>query len=319
MRERTTRKNDKKEHINLSMNRSTMRKGPYDPAVTARKGKNAEIFSETIAAINDSFYTAPSGKLVNLPPLRPMLEGAECWHREQPVVDAPEVVGGTEIVVENNDCIEAAKRLVARGYNPVMLNFASGGHPGGGVENGARAQEETLCRRSTLARSIYTFDEEYARNYHYTHRKGNNYPLENLNFSAIYSPYVTFFREGLDCTFMEEPFQCAVVTCAALNLNGRYSLKLTRDGNMPPQAKSITANKIRTIFRLALRHYHNALVLGAFGCGAFRNPPEEMASIFKSVLNEDEFRNKFLLVTFAIIEDHNSRNVNLRAFRKVFE
>lgn len=300
------------------MNSNIMRKGPYDPVVTARKERNAEIFSETIAVINDCYYTAPSGKLVNLPPLRPMLEGAECWHREQPVVDAPVVAGGTEIIVENNDCIETARRLVAKGYNPLMLNFASGGHPGGGVENGARAQEETLCRRSTLARSIYTFDEKYARNYHYTHRKGNNYPLDNLNFSAIYSPYVTFFREGLDCTFMEDPFQCAVVTCAALNLNGRHPLKLTRDGNMPPQAKSITANKIRTIFRLALRHHHDALVLGAFGCGAFRNPPEEMASIFKSVLNEDEFRNKFLLVTFAIIEDHNSNNVNLRAFRKVF-
>ena len=295
-----------------------MRKGPYDPAVTARKARNAEIFSETIAAINDGGYTAPSGKVVDLPRLRPMLEGAECWHREQPVVDAPVVAGGTKIIVKNNDCIEVAKRLVAEGYKPAMLNFASAGHPGGGVETGARAQEETLCRRSTLARSIYTFAEEYSWKYHYTHRKGNNYPLVNLNFSAIYSPDVTFFREGLDCTFMEEPFQCAVITCAALNLNGRYDLKLTRDGNMPPQARLITANKIRTIFRLALRHHHDALVLGAFGCGAFRNPPEEMASIFKSVLNEDEFRDRFRLVTFAIIEDHNSHNVNLQAFRKVF-
>ena len=77
------------------MNSNIMRKGPYDPAVTARKERNAEIFSETIAVINDCYYTAPSGKLVNLPPLRPMLEGAECWHREQPVVDAPVVAGGT--------------------------------------------------------------------------------------------------------------------------------------------------------------------------------------------------------------------------------
>lgn len=295
-----------------------MRKGPYDPAVTERKEKNAKIFSETIAVINDGSYTAPSGKVVDLPRLRPMLEGAECSHQELHSVDAPVVADGTEIIVENKDCIEVAKRLVAEGYKPAMLNFASAGHPGGGVENGARAQEETICRRSTLARSIYTFDWRYARNYHYTYRKGNNYPLDNLNFSAIYSPDVTFFREGLDCTFMEDPFQCAVITCAALNLNGRHRLKLTDDGNMPPQAKAITANKIRTIFRLALRHHHDALVLGAFGCGAFRNPPEEMASIFKSVLNEDEFRDRFRLVTFAIIEDHNSGGVNLRAFRKVF-
>lgn len=62
-------------------------------------------------------------------------------------------------------------------------------------ERNAEIFSETLCRRSALARSIYTFDWSYARKYHYTHRKDNNYPLDNLNYSAIYSLDVTFFRK----------------------------------------------------------------------------------------------------------------------------
>ena len=117
---------------------------------------------------------------------------------------------------------------------------------------------------------------------------------------------------------MENPYQVAVITCAALNLNGRYALKLTPDGHMPQRARDITANKVRTIFRVALMHGHDSLVLGAFGCGAFRNPPAEVAAIFDSVLNEPEFKDKFRLVTFSIIEDHNSKNANLVAFEEEF-
>lgn len=290
----------------------------FDPAIAARKARNAEIFKETTTVIRTGLYTTPSGKQINLPSMQSMLDGAECWHDELPASDAPKVNGGTIIMVEENDCIEAARRLVEEGYRPALLNFASAGHPGGGVETGCRAQEETICRRSTLSRSIYSFDSKYAKKYGYEHRDGNNYPLGNLDFSIIYSPGVTVFREGLDCTFMEKPFQCAVITCAALNLRGKYELKLTEDGHMPGRAVEITRNKARAICRMGLRHGDDALVLGAFGCGAFKNPPEEVATIFKEVLEEDEFKDRFRLVTFSIIEDHNSGGVNLNAFRKVF-
>lgn len=290
----------------------------FDPAIAARKARNAEIFQETTDVIKRCSYIAPSGKQVILPSMQPMIDGAECWHDELPVSDSPKVEGTSIIMVEENDCIEAAKRLVKEGYRPALLNFASSGHPGGGVETGCRAQEETICRRSSLSRSIYSFDSKYARKYGYDHKEGNNYPLSNLDFSIIYSPCVTFFREGIDCTFMEEPFQCAVITCAALNLKGRFELKLTEDGHMPDKAVDITRNKARAICRMGLRHGADALVLGAFGCGAFKNPPEEVATIFKDVLAEEEFKDRFKIVTFSIIEDHNSGGVNLKAFRKVF-
>ena len=289
----------------------------FDPAIAKRKALNSAIFNDTTMIIKAGAYTSPTGKQIVLQ-MDKMLAGAACYHDELPIQETPTVAGGSRIIVEKNDCLMAAQRLVQEGYNPALLNFASAGHPGGGVETGARAQEETICRRSTLTRSIYTFDASFASKYGYNHSPGNNYPLGNLDFSAIYSPAVTVFKEGLECTLMENPYQVAVITCAALNLNGRYDLKLTPDGHLPQRAKEITANKVRTIFRIALMHGHDSLVLGAFGCGAFKNPPAEIAKLFHEVMEEPEFKNKYRLITFSIIDDHNSNNRNLRAFEEEF-
>ena len=246
----------------------------FDPEIAARKQKNADIFRETTRLIKAGGYTTPSGKQIQFDFTR-MLQQGKCFQQEIPAISASLVEGGTKVIVECNDCLVAAGRLVNEGYNPVLLNFASAGHPGGGVETGARAQEETICRRSTLTRSIYSFDAKYASRYGYALQAGEHYPIVS-EFSAVYSPAVTVFREGIDCLFMEEPYDVAVVTCAALNLNGKYPIKLTPDGHMPQTAIDITRNKIQTVFRIGLTYGHDSLVLGAFGCGAFKNPPAEI-------------------------------------------
>ena len=293
---------------------------PYDPEIAKTKQHNARVFRETTAIIHDGYYTTPSGQRIDLD-LQPMIDGGECYHPALPRVEAPKVDGGTTVMVELNDCLKAAEHLVNEGYNPALLNFASAGHPGGGVTTGARAQEETICRRSTQTRSIFSFDADYADKFHYAHREGNNYPLtQPLDFSAVYSPNVTVFREaGPEYTLMEHPFQIGVITNAALNLRGKFEIRLTEDGHMPEVAKVITRNKIRTIYRIGLMHGHDSLVLGAFGCGAFHNPPREMAQLFKEVLEEDEFKDRFRLITFAIFSDHNDFGGNLGAFKQVFE
>lgn len=76
---------------------------------------------------------------------------------------------------------------------------------------------------------------------------------------------------------------------------------------------------MRTILRIGLYHGHNAIVLGAFGCGAFQNSPAHIAELFRQVINESEFKNKYHKIVFAIIEDHNSNGMlnpdgNLNAF-----
>ena len=292
----------------------------YDPQVTLIKRHNAEVFRETTGIIKAGYYTTPSGKRIDLD-MQPMIDDGRCYHKDLGPVDAPKLENGSVVRVEKGDCLKVAEQLVKEGYNPALLNFASAGHPGGGVETGARAQEETICRRSTLTRSIFSFDDKFAARYGYEHLEGNNYPISrSLDFSAIYSPQVTVFREaGPDYTLMEEPFQIGVITNAALNMNGRFPIRLTPDGHIPEEGKAITLNKIRTIFRIGLIKGHDSLVLGAFGCGAFKTPPREMAELFKQVMEEDEFKNRYRLITFAILSDHNDRSGNLAAFEEVFK
>lgn len=237
-----------------------MPKFNYDPQVTLVKKHNANVFHETTGIIKTGSYTTPSGKRIDLD-MQPMIDGGRCYHKDLGPVDAPKLEKCCLVRVEKGDCLKVAEQLVKEGYNPALLNFASAGHPGGGVETGARAQEETICRRSTLTRSIFSFDGKYAARYGYEHREGNNYPISrSLDFSAIYSPQVTVFREaGPDYTLMEEPFQIGVITNAALNMNGSFPIRLTPDGHIPEEGKAITLNKIRTIFRIGLIKGHDSL------------------------------------------------------------
>lgn len=295
-----------------------MRRGTYDPEVTFVKKHNADVFRETTSIIKAGHYVAPSGNSVELA-MQAMIDSGRCYHMDLGPVVARRVEGGTKVVVESGDCLKVAERLVREGFNPALLNFASAGHPGGGVETGARAQEETICRRSTLTRSIYSFDAGYAHRYGYELHKGDGYPISSsLDFSAIYSPRVTVFREeGPDYTLMEHPFQVGIITNAALNMNGRFPIRLTPDGHIPDEGKAITLNKIRTIFRIGMIKGHDSMVLGAFGCGAFRTPPREMAQLFREVMQEEEFEDRFRLITFAILSDHNDSRGNFAAFEDV--
>ena len=86
-----------------------------------------------------------------------------------------------------------------------------------------------------------------------------------------------------------------------------------------PEAAESTRRRIRTILRIARENGQRALVLSAFGCGAFRNPPRHMAELFRDELASPEFRAAFDRVVFSVIDDHNARGEgNLRPFREVF-
>lgn len=285
----------------------------YDPNITLQKNHNAVVFQETMRICRDGSYVAPSGIRVDLPPLAEVLS-ASVFHETVPNVRNRPQVAKSAVDVVKEDCIDAGHELVSRGFNPVMLNMASRRSPGGGVLNGARAQEETLFRRSNLCVSLYQFDEYHAKLLGIPLGTGR-YPME-YNVAGIYSGRVMFFRKGVkeDYALMDEPFECAVVSAAAIS-----HPDLTPNGQLADWAARATVDKIRKILRIGLLHGHDSIVLGAWGCGAFRNPPDHIAELFKTVIEEMEFAGKYRLIRFAIIEDHNSHNTNFAAFAKVLE
>jgi uncharacterized protein (TIGR02452 family) len=218
------------------------------------------------------------------------------------------------------DCLETAALLLKAELNPCVLNMASAHNPGGGVRNGAGAQEENIFRRTNLFRSLYQF-ADYAKEYGVIAVK-DRYPLDDKT-GGIYSGGITVFRasENSGYALLTEPYRLSFVSVPAINrpeLVKRDEAFFIADSFV-----EMAREKIRSILRIAAAHGHENLVLSAFGCGAFANPPNHVALLFKQVFNEEEFKHCFRLVVFSIIDDHNSRKEqnpegNVLPFLKVF-
>jgi uncharacterized protein (TIGR02452 family) len=177
-----------------------------------------------------------------------------------------------------------------RTSSPVaVLNLASERSPGGGWQNGAMAQEEALCYRSSLYLSLHK----------------SYYPIPSL--SAIYSPNVLIIRDAssaghaLRCSDISSCPVTSVISIAAL----RHP-SLTDDGRKFKNEgqRAETKRKIRLVLRLAASKGHKKLVLGALGCGVFSNPPKEIAKCFLEVFREPEFAGGWWEeIVFAVLDN----------------
>ena len=273
----------------------------------------ADIFQQTVRIVNEGRYINVHSEIVVLGDNLEMRKNTRFYTEEFTVNDIPRKTDKTEITVVNNDSINAGLDIQRKGYNPVVLNFANRRTAGGGVIHGARAQEETIFRRTNLYRSLYQF-MPFAEDYD-VKKNWRQYPMDQ-NFGGIYTPYAIVFR-AMDYSLLEKPERISFVSVAAMN---RPRLV---DGEIAPELIEGTLNKMRTILRIGLYHGHDAIILGAFGCGAFQNPPKHVARLFDQVIHEPEFENKYKKIVFAIIEDHNScgpvnPDGNHQAFINVF-
>lgn len=257
-------------------------------------------FRNTIDIVNKGRYVTENGTYYSFPDDSDMILKTVFYERE---ICLPEAVQGCEqtiVEVQNIDCLYAGAQLKERGYNPAVLNMASRRNPGGGVVTGAGAQEETLFRRTNLFRSLYQFAP-------FTGMYGiktshHQYPLDR-NFGGVYTPEAIYFRESEQKGYalLDNPVSLSFITVAGMNRPD-----LTAEGMIADHHVEPIKNKIRTIFRIGLAHGHDSLVLGALGCGAFRNPPRHVARLFHEVMDELEFKNKYRRIVFAILDDHNA-------------
>lgn len=254
-----------------------------------------DIFLETAQIVKNGSYTTGDGELVALPDPSGMMNGSEMYSSIDPVV-LPEQPAPVIIEVKDSDSLLAGKRLLEEGYHPAVLNFANRQTAGGGVLYGAGAQEENIFRRSNLFMSLYQFHPDGIS--FGVPQRPERYPMDRTT-GGIYSPDITVFRgsEPEGYPLLKTPYRLGIVTVAAMNrpeLKNRYRIA---DRLVEP-----VKEKMRTIFRIALKHGHDAIVLGAWGCGAFKNPPQHIAKLFHQVLDEPEFCNRFKKVVFAIVD-----------------
>jgi uncharacterized protein (TIGR02452 family) len=202
----------------------------------------------------------------------------------------------TRVQVTNETTLGASLRLVDSGLRPLALNFANGIHPGGGFLSGAKAQEEVLCRSSALYHTLVN-DPMYEE-----HRKRTRPDSTDW---AIYSPDVPVFRTD-DGTELDQPWLLSFITCAA-----PYAPAIGQ-----PESGDLLQRRIHRVLSIAKAFGYSALVLGAWGCGAFGNDPRRTAVDFRQAL-ESRFRGAFSDVVFAITDWSPERQF-LGPFRDVF-
>ena len=261
-----------------------------------------QVFADTVEIVECGAYETKTGVMVELPDDKAMREGSVLYQQELPMAGATDYDGMTTVKVLEQDCIVAAKGLLDRGYNPAVLNLASSWSPGGGVVQGSRAQEESIFRRTNLYSSLYQFahggkPDMFATKPEPIDLKKTPHYKEHLDyhFGGIYTPGATVFR-ATNFELFQKPFQMSFITVAAIK-----EPVLTPTGHLTDADKDQTRDKIRTILRIGLKHGHDCLVLGALGCGAYGNPPADVARLFHEVIEEEEFRDKYRMIVFAII------------------
>ncbi|CAF4356816.1 unnamed protein product [Rotaria sp. Silwood2] len=215
----------------------------------------------------------------------------------------------TLIKVVDEDCLYVYQRLIAQKCRPVLLNMANADSPGGSYRQGAGAQEETLFRCSNYFRSLDTdldggkSTSRFCCNSNceleILSERQRMYPMEE--FGAIYTSGLTVFRRAEDTgyAFMDEPLSnvCAIAMTAYRDPKVENN-RLTRKFSIGMR------KKIENIFAIAYHHKHDCLILSALGCGAFKNPPKHIATIFKSVA--EQYAGFFKSIYFAIVDDHNT-------------
>lgn len=209
----------------------------------------------------------------------------------------------TTITITRNTTFDAARKLHKTHPDKriAVLNFASAANPGGGVKHGSSAQEEALCRCSTL---YPTLNQQVMWEKYYSVNRADRNVLHTD--ACIYSPEIIVFKKDAyipKTTPESDWFSVDVISCAAPNLRKTVSNAYNIESG---SAVAVTANELyqihlkraRHIMTVAAANRADILVLGAFGCGAFANEPRVVANAMFDALKE--FDNRFDLVEFAI-------------------
>lgn len=205
-----------------------------------------------------------------------------------------------KIVVSAKRTYEAAKAYP--GKKVMVHNFASATNPGGGVVRGSSAQEECLCRCSSLYFNLNV--QDMWDGFYTPHRQLQN-PLHNDDI--IFTPDVTVFKTDTSKSVMLEEkdwYKVDVITCAAPNLRKNpQNAYNSKEKNQIVKIKDkellmLHEKRLKRILDTALVYGDEVIVLGAFGCGAFCNNPEVVALAARNVIKQ--YLHAFQTIEFAV-------------------
>ena len=206
-----------------------------------------------------------------------------------------------KIVVSKKRSFKAAEGYA--GMKTCVHNFASASYPGGGVKTGQRAQEESLCRCSTLYFCLT--DYKCRKQFYEPHGNAGN-PVHNDD--CIYTPDVIVFKSDTDKPELmqeKEWYKVDVITCAAPNL--KYAQELLSNDEL----YNVHYRRMLRILDVASSKGAEVLITGAFGCGAFRNDPEVVAKAMKVAISERSHNFKVIELAVFCVPGRDEKNYEI--------
>ncbi|MCB9673473.1 MAG: TIGR02452 family protein [Alphaproteobacteria bacterium] len=259
-----------------------------------------QLALDTLALVGAGEYTAPSGKSVSI--------GADATRAAAATrTYAPAELDALREARHDGPLpevtvVDATTQVAAQPLAPgvALLNFASARNPGGGFLNGAKAQEEDLCRCSAL----YPCLEPQMSAYYQPNRR---HPDNLYTDASIYSPGVPFFKLRGTGDLLETPFLADVITAPAPNAGASR-------GVSGETLSAILVRRWSNVLALARAHGRRTVLLGAWGCGAFGNDPDRVAAAFLEAL--PAFGGDFDHVVFAIPDAGRQSAANHAAFTR---
>lgn len=274
----------------------------------------SNLAQQTLDILRDGTYSAANGTRVQIAE-----DTKQCVrdtrliqpHEWQTIIENARVSRGAAspatIEVTGETTLAAVRRLVVqeKRNDVVALNFASAKNPGGGFLGGSQAQEESLARASALYASLQAAPEYYQSN-----RKSSSAIYTD---HAILSPNVPIFRDD-DGVLLDQPYRATFLTMPAVNAGA-----LKAGSSHINRVREVMEHRINCVLALAVEAKHRAIVLGAWGCGVFRNDPEIIASLFAhAVYDEPSWRPYFDRIIFAVYGP-NSDSSNREPFERYFQ
>jgi len=130
----------------------------------------------------------------------------------------------------------------------------------------------------------------------------------------IYSPQVPVFKDD-DDQLLDVPYEVSFLTAPAANAGVVH-----QQGNAGEiaQIESTMINRMEKVLSVAVVHDYRVLVLGAWGCGVFRNDPAKIARYCRQHLMENPtFKSAFEKVVFAVL-DNTADQTTIKPFQELF-
>jgi uncharacterized protein (TIGR02452 family) len=281
----------------------------YPPKNGSERQRIAE---ETVAILQAGHYQAPSGRHVDIADaVARCVAGTRLLLPEHLDVLArkeglpPERLSRARIELVDESTLDGIRQLNEDGGGRVAaLNFASARNPGGGFLRGTEAQEESLARSSGLHASLLRAPEYYE--YHRAQASGL------YTDRVIWSPDCPVIRDA-NGVLLEYLHLASFLTCAAPNAGvilERY----------PEESRAVEAafrQRAERVLAVAAAEGCGQLVLGAWGCGVFRNDPAMVAATFRELLVDAGWRLRFERIRFSVLDTTRDRQV-FRAFLSAF-